>query len=222
MPLRIKTIIEKIDLNFYFIYAVGIIGFAITHLRPFMKMLTPLALFITAGYAVARTYSDDKTRKKRLLIPWCVGVIAVTIFLEILGVRFGLFFGEYDYGKVLGPQIMGVPFIIGVNWLIVIMGGMSLAKNYSGNIFIISLIAGTAAFLFDFLLEPAAISLGFWEWTGSIPLKNYISWFVITFISTAVFELLKINISGKWVINLLGAQTVFFLFIRIFIMFNVL
>jgi len=39
-------------------------------------------------------------------------------------------------------------------------------------------LVGLFAMLFDIILEPAAISLGYWYWDGgSPPLTNYITWF---------------------------------------------
>ena len=35
---------------------------------------------------------------------------------EILGVQFGWIFGDYQYGSQLGVKVLGVPFLIGVNW----------------------------------------------------------------------------------------------------------
>ena len=37
---------------------------------------------------------------------------------EILGVNYGLIFGDYIYLDNLGYKVFGVPVIIGVNWII--------------------------------------------------------------------------------------------------------
>lgn len=57
-----------------------------------------------------------KINKKELL---CIVLIFWTgIFVEFLGVNYGLLFGEYSYGSNLGPKVFGVPFLIGMNWVI--------------------------------------------------------------------------------------------------------
>ena len=37
---------------------------------------------------------------------------------ESLGVNYGLIFGNYEYGNNLGFKFFGVPFLIGINWII--------------------------------------------------------------------------------------------------------
>lgn len=50
------------------------------------------------------------------LIAFIVGMVA-----EGLGVNYGLIFGHYQYGEALGWKIEGVPFLIGVNWAILVI-----------------------------------------------------------------------------------------------------
>jgi putative membrane protein len=42
------------------------------------------------------------------------------ILVEIMGVNTGLLFGDYQYGAVLSPRIKQVPWVIGINWFLVI------------------------------------------------------------------------------------------------------
>ena len=222
MPLIIRQFIEKTELTFYLIYSIGIAGYAFRSLRPVMNRLTLPVLFFTAVYAFVRTYFDSGKEKRKLLVLWSSGVFVVTMILEILGVQHGLFFGEYNYGDVLGPRVLGVPLIIGINWLIVIIGATSFVRKYSGNIIILAVLTGLTAFLFDYLMEPGAIALGFWEWSGPVPIKNYITWFTISCVSSLIAMSLKLDISRKWAQALLGAQIIFFLFIRLFIYIKLL
>lgn len=219
--MKIKDAWDKFDLNMYLMYGVGVVGFLIPATRGLMKTLTPGFLLLMALYVYAKICRrEDESKRKRLAV-WSFLVIVVTIVLEILGVKFGLFFGEYDYGRVLGPAILGVPVIIGINWLIVIMGSTSLMRKVTSNLFVIVLGAGLCALLFDYIMEPAAIKLDFWDWEGGIPLKNYVSWTVITMVSAFSSELLGIYKEDKWSHNLLGAQMMFFASIRIFMIFNI-
>jgi putative membrane protein len=70
----------------------------------------------------------------------------------------------------------------------------------------------------DILIEPVAIALDFWEWSeGSIPLKNYLGWFVISSILQILFHLLRFdknNILAKYVIFV---QAIFFIILQIII-----
>jgi len=51
------------------------------------------------------------------------------------------------------------------------------------NSFVQGGVAATFMLLYDLNLEPSAIELGLWNWEAvSIPIQNYVSWFVIAFV----------------------------------------
>jgi putative membrane protein len=53
-------------------------------------------------------------------IIFVASVFVIGFFSETVGVKTGLIFGEYSYGKALGFQWMQVPLLIGLNWFIII------------------------------------------------------------------------------------------------------
>lgn len=145
---------------------------------------------------------------------------------EILGVNTGIIFGNYAYSDVLGFSLFGVPFIIGVNWAMVVLGTYSLSQlivsskfwpvYLNRSIVSITLAAGLAT-LFDYLLEPVAIHLNFWQWQGgNIPLLNYISWFAVSLIALIVLNKTKIQ-ENKMAAIVLLAQSIFLVGIIIMI-----
>jgi putative membrane protein len=68
--------------------------------------------------------------------------------------------------------------------------------------------------MFDWIMEPAAVKLGFWSWEGGqIPLLNYISWFLLSVFLLAIFSRLKLK-PHAFAANLLLIQTAFFLLVR--------
>jgi putative membrane protein len=77
----------------------------------------------------------------------------------------------------------------------------------------------TMALAFDWLMEPVAVKLGFWSWggDGSIPFYNYVCWFIISMLLLLVFHNLAINKKNIFAVHLLLIQTMFFLFLRIFL-----
>ena len=153
---------------------------------------------------------------------------------EMIGTSTGLIFGNYSYGNVLGPAWNNVPLIIGINWFMVIYCcGVSmytllnnLIMKVSGGLppprpglQLLSLVidGATMAVILDYLIEPVAIKLGFWQWNGDIPLYNYVSWFIISCILLLMFHLLKFNKQNKFAVNLLLIQVMFFLLLRTFL-----
>lgn len=125
-------------------------------------------------------------------------IIIFSWLIELIGVKTGIVFGTYKYGTVLQPQIFNTPIPIGFAWVSTLLASYGLAliilKNHK-NHFIILLFVAFLMTLFDFLMEPAAIKLGYWQWnSGMVPLQNYISWFVFGFIFAVFFSNLKLDL----------------------------
>lgn len=161
----------------------------------------------------------------------CIGV---GIVVEIIGVNSSLLFGEYNYGEVLGIKFQKVPLLIGINWFIIIyccgISVNTLFKRISGKtggalisprLHALSIIIDGAilAVFFDWVMEPVAGNLGYWQWNGngSIPWFNYLCWFMISAVLLTVFHLFNFEKRNKFAVNLLLIQTMFFLLLRTFL-----
>jgi len=154
--------------------------------------------------------------------------------VEVIGVNTGWLFGDYSYGPVLGYRFEHVPFNIGINWFIIIYCcGISIhtlllkainrlsieTKTTPKTLKAISVIidGATLAVLFDWLMEPIAVKLNYWQWKGdAIPVYNYFCWFIISMLLLAVFHFCKFNKKNKFAIDLLLIQVMFFLLLRTF------
>lgn len=175
------------------------------------------------------------TQKEKNIAFWIF--IAVTAVLgmavEIIGVNTQLLFGSYSYGKALGPQLKNVPFIIGINWFVIIYcSGITIHTILMKAIYRVSeetaappmvlkaisvIIDGaTLAVFFDWIMEPAAVQLGYWKWNGAIPLYNYLCWLVISAILLSLFHFCKFSKQNKFAVHLLLIQLMFFLLLRTF------
>jgi putative membrane protein len=134
---------------------------------------------------------------------WSVSAFVFTFMAEAVGVATGEVFGAYEYTDVLGFSLLGVPLIIGLNWVMVCAGAMAwVGFAIPGNKVLSRLIRiSLAAALctgFDALLEPVAVRLGYWIWEGvSVPLRNYEAWFVLGLGCCALFEVLKLGDSAN-------------------------
>ncbi len=165
--------------------------------------------------------------------------LLMTVFIglavELIGIKTGLLFGDYTYGKTLGFSIKNLPLLIGINWFIIIYCcGVSIHTLLMKAINRIALDTGKSpmvikalsviidgailALLFDWLMEPIAVKLNYWKWNGNgtIPMKNYICWFAISLLLLTVFNFSKFNKQNYFAINLLLIQVMFFLLLRTF------
>jgi putative membrane protein len=154
------------------------------------------------------------------------------IIIEIIGTNTGILFGDYTYGTTLGPKIFNVPFIIGINWFTVMfccgsamhMMMFKLVKKIGADEVIkkpilktISVIVdgATLALIFDWLMEPVAVKLGFWTWLSlDIPLYNYVCWFIVSAGLLVLFRKWEQPKANPFALHLLCIQVLFFLTLR--------
>lgn len=164
-----------------------------------------------------------------------ITTVAAGIAVEILGVNTGVLFGEYMYGNVLGYKIKNVPLIIGVNWFVIIyccgisihslltavvekLAAEDAAPKKTIRALSVMVDGATLAVFFDWIMEPVAVKLGFWQWEGNdIPLFNYISWFAVSLLLLALFHFGKFSKRNKFAVHLLLIQAMFFLILRTFL-----
>jgi putative membrane protein len=159
--------------------------------------------------------------------------ILVGIGTEMIGVNTSLLFGSYRYGTALGKGWLGVPFLIGVNWFLVVWSSAQAmlllhrqlpgladwdsekaAKWLAWSLVVDAALLATA---FDWLLEPVAVRLGYWSWeNGTIPLYNYVCWFAISSLLLLVFRKMKFRQVNQFAVHLLIIQSLFFFALRIF------
>lgn len=173
--------------------------------------LTPINLFVCLG-AILWVDQWQNKRLLLLLIPFSIGM-----FAEILGVNYGYFFGEYAYGKNLGPKVLGVPWFIGVNWAILTYCSANIAKRLTHNLLLSSLIGASLMVGLDFVIEISAPRFDFWSFKdGIIPLQNYLAWFGFGFLANFLFQ--KFNPHGNTVLAY-HIMIAFFFFFLIFVFF---
>ena len=203
--------IKKYALYFLvLVYVSGSIGFV---LKPgFFAPFTPYTLLLTCTvYLLHQPFSDYK------FILAFIGIALMGYAFEVIGVRTGLVFGDYHYGKTLGYSYLNVPLVISLNWALVVSAGICLAKKYFNDKSIVLFLAATIATSIDFLIEQVAPKLDFWRFNSGMPtIHNYIGWFGISFLCAFLFY--KPLIKGKFApaLIVLALQVLFFGIIYLF------
>jgi putative membrane protein len=177
---------------YFFLFAGGVwhvLGVFQTLMRILAAPLL-IALSLIAFVAAFRILSDKKIRLQ--LLGWSILVIIGSFFIEWLGVKTGKIFGHYAYGATLQPILFGVPIAIGFAWLCMLLTSTAvmqriLPKFFNYHFLIQAISISLLMVLFDIVMEPAAMKLGYWNWQdGSIPLLNFIAWFVISFVFAVI------------------------------------
>ncbi|MCX7610077.1 MAG: carotenoid biosynthesis protein, partial [Ignavibacterium sp.] len=207
-----KTKFQNISLFILVImYAVGVIIHSVKFFLPVVKVLTPF--FLIAVFLVL--ISEEKISKKFFF--WLLLSYLVTFFLEVIGVKTGLIFGSYEYGENLGLKILEVPFVIGINWISLMLGSIGIVSKLNYTKLLKSFFTGLLMVAFDLILEQVAPKLNYWYWQNDlIPLKNYISWFLISFFLSYLY--FSLNITRKLILAKYNYLVQFIFFTLIFLL----
>jgi putative membrane protein len=97
--------------------------------------------------------------------------------------------------------------------------GTEMQPSFSVQLFSFVFDAAMLSTLFDWVLEPTAIKLGYWQWTpaGKIPLYNFVCWFIISAALLVIFRLLKFDKHNQFAVHLFIIQLLFFLVLQTFL-----
>ena len=189
-------------------HLVGLVGIGLLGSESILRA-TPLHLLLMGLLLVI------SARQNRKMLLWMVAVFVLGYSVEWIGIHTGRLFGNYHYGKVLGPQLDAVPLLIGLNWVTVLAGACSVTENAPLPAWQKVIGAALLATAFDWLLEPVAMKLGYWSWAGNaIPLFNYGCWFGVSLLMAAGWYGLRLR-ANHFAIALLLIEGVFFALLRL-------
>jgi uncharacterized membrane protein len=113
-------------------------------------------------------------------------LVAVTaVAFEAVGLATGFPYGRYTYGDVLGPRLLGVPFLVPLAWLMMAWPSWVLAARLARRPGARVLVAAAVFAGWDVVLDPQLVQAGYWTWAhpepglpgiGTVPLTNLGGW----------------------------------------------
>lgn len=124
-------------------------------------------------------------------------VLPLAWLVELLGSRTGFPFGTYHYTQALQPQLLGVPLLVPLAWLMMLPPAWAVAQRISATLpprfrqpafLLLSALAFTA---WDLFLDPQMVRWGYWVWESpggyfGIPWSNYGGWLLASLLITAL------------------------------------
>jgi putative membrane protein len=120
-------------------------------------------------------------------------VVAVAWASEAVGAATGIPFGDYGYTDLLHPQLLDVPLLIPLAWLMMLPAAWAVAARITGRIggvgfVVVSALAMTA---WDLSLDPQMVAWGLWTWDDpglyfGIPLVNFAGWLLVSAAATVL------------------------------------
>ncbi|MBT8375550.1 MAG: carotenoid biosynthesis protein [Bacteroidia bacterium] len=166
----------------------GVIGILSPYSDWFLSM-TPLNLILYFIIILLNLKTFHKHLFLAFSIPFLLGFIT-----EALGVNYGLVYGSYSYGGNLGPKIIGVPFLICINWVVLTVASSDIARSITKNKWVSVVLGALLMTALDVLIEVSAPRFDFWEFeNGIVPLQNYIGWFVTSLLAHAAYQNLNVK-----------------------------
>ncbi len=206
-------------------YMVGTLGLILPSTQSYLKLASPFNLWVS----VILLFLFHPQINKSFIIT-SVGIFLAGFFVEVIGVQSGLIFGNYWYGQTLGTKVLGVPLVIGANWLLLIYCSNIVTivffkllkknnhkKSLLDNTFTKAIFASFLMVCLDYLIEPVAIHLDFWHWQfEKIPSQNFQAWFLIAFLLSYIFINGKFKKLNPLAILLFALQFLFFISINVF------
>jgi len=123
------------------------------------------------------------------------GVVLLAWVIQAIIIRSGLPYGNLQYTDLLQPQVMSVPILIPLTWLMMLPPAWAVAmlitRRLSGCLMrpafvMVSAVAFTA---WGFCLDPLMVHLGLLQWNPygdfyGTPWLNYIGWMLVSAVIT--------------------------------------
>ena len=205
---------ELKNISIFIVWLINVSGFfgILSDQKEFFLSSTPYVLTIALFLLIVNNSID----KKFLIRLFFIFLLGLTV--EIIGVNFSIFFGEYKYGNNLGIKIFDVPIVIGFNWVLLIV----LTGNFADRIFPKSILrkvlfGSTIMILLDLLIEISAPKLDYWEFANHpVPFSNYLWWFIFSVIFHLIYQS---NTNKEFIVstNILVIHFLFFGMLALFL-----
>jgi putative membrane protein len=164
-------------------------------------------------FAAASVVSAATTHGPRAAASLVAAVAGAGLLAEAVGVATGFPFGDYAYAGTLGPQVLGVPLLIPLAWVMMawptLLAGRAVTRRLLARPgparrgaagaarWLPPVLAGWALASWDLFLDPQMVEAGHWAFTdptpalpGSpgVPLTNYAGWLLVALVMQAVLH----------------------------------
>ncbi len=147
-----------------------------------------------------------------------VGVVLLAWVIQAIVIRSGLPYGNMHYSSSLQPQVLEVPILVSLAWLMMLPPAWAVAKlithKVSGCLMRIAFIAvSTLAFTaWGFYFDPLMVRLGLMTWIPvgwfyGTPWLNYLGWLLVSGVIT--FGVAPNRIPGGALILVYGLTWIF-------------
>lgn len=140
--------------------------------------------FAIASVCDAAARFGPRTAASLVLVAGGGGLAAETI-----GVHTGFPFGEYRYTGTLGVEVLGVPALVPLAWVMMCWPALLVGRALGGGSpWRVVAVGGWALASWDVFLDPQMVDAGHWVWAdpvpalpgvADVPLTNFAGWLLV-------------------------------------------
>lgn len=151
-----------------------------------------VVLLATAAVLHAASVGGRLTAVLLLVVAGGGGLLA-----EAVGVRTGLPFGDYSYSGTLGAEVLGVPALVPLAWVMMAWPALVVARALVAGRAAVALVGAWALTAWDVFLDPQMVDLGHWTWAdphpalpgvSGIPVSNFAGWLLVSLLLVGTLD----------------------------------
>lgn len=119
------------------------------------------------------------------------------LLAEAVGVATGRPFGHYVYTGTLGPELLGVPVVVPLAWVMMAWPALVAARTLVSRGPAVVAVGALALTGWDVFLDPQMVAAGHWVWFDTapglplipgIPWTNYLGWLLVSAVLMAILN----------------------------------
>jgi putative membrane protein len=139
--------------------------------------------FAVASVCDAAARCGPRAAGRLVLVAGGGGLLAETV-----GVHTGFPFGDYRYTGTLGFEVLGVPALVPLAWVMMAWPALLVGRALAGGPWLVVPVGAWALASWDVFLDPQMVDAGHWVWAhpapglpgvADVPLTNFAGWLVV-------------------------------------------
>lgn len=155
--------------------------------------VTALVVLLGAAAAVVHAATTVGARAVAAL----VGVAAVGLLAEAVGVATGLPFGHYAYSGTLGPEVARVPWLVVAAWVFMAWPAAVVARVVARGRAARVALGAWALAAWDVFLDPQMVDARHWAWAPGgwrlpgipdVPAANFAGWLLVAVVVSLILQ----------------------------------
>jgi uncharacterized membrane protein len=180
-------------------WAAGGAGIVAQMIFPFTDGGTPMLTILSVLLLAIASVVHAAVTRGLVAVAALVVVAGVGgLVAEAVGVRTGVPFGSYAYAGTLGPQVLGVPAVVPLAWLMMAYPALLVARRLVGRHRVaVPVVAAWALTSWDVFLDPQMVDAGHWRWAhptpslpgvDDIPVTNFAGWLIVSLVICVLLD----------------------------------